>query len=36
MTGANRQVRVEEVPMDEYLEVPDIFGGQEGDYIIQV
>lgn len=37
MTGDDgRLVRTEEVPVDEYLEVPDVIGGQEGDYIIQV
>jgi SOS-response transcriptional repressor LexA len=36
MTDDDREVRAEEVPVDEYLEVPDIFGGQEGDYILQV
>lgn len=29
-------IRTEEIPVDEYLEIPDIFGGQDGDYMVQV
>lgn len=28
--------QVEEAATDDYLEVPDIFGGEEGDFLIQV
>ncbi len=30
------ELRTEEVPIDEYLEIPDILGGEDGDYILQV
>ena len=36
MTDEHRELRTEEIPIDEYLEIPDILGGQEGDYILQV
>lgn len=37
MTDENHQeLRLEETPIDEYLEIPDILGGEDGDYIVQV